>query len=126
MRYLVFLLGVGLLGGCAAVDSLKTKNYSPPQFMTWEEYLGSFVGKDISHPQKKFGYSYSTRDLEDGKKAFIWHRANQRSEIYGNKNFIAGSSNTFTWEWSFVANGSGTVINYQWNGNDCPRTVNLN
>ncbi len=80
----------------------------------------------ITTSQKKFGYSYSTRELEDGKKAFIWHRAAQRDEIYGNENFIAGSSNTFTCEWSFVTNGSGTVLEYQWNGNDCPRTVSLN
>ena len=126
MRNLLFIFWFGLLVGCSAIDSLKTKDYSPPKFISWAKYLSSFVGKDISQPQKKFGYSFITRDLEGGKKAFVWHRSNQRSEIYGNSRYIAGSSNTFTCEWSFVTNDKGVVLDYQWNGNDCPRTIRLN
>jgi hypothetical protein len=126
MKNLLVIICFGLLVGCSAVDSLKTKNYSPPQFVPWEDHLSSFVGKDISQPQKRFGYNFITRELGGGKKAFIWQRAERRSKIYGNSNYITGRSNTFTCEWSFVTNDSGMVLDYQWNGNDCPKTVNLN
>ena len=46
---------VVLLMGC---ESLKTKNYSPPQYISLKKQdLDSFIGKNVLEAQKVFGYA---------------------------------------------------------------------
>ncbi len=106
------------LSGCAAI---KTKNYSPPVWTELnDEYLNSFIGKDISEAQKMFGYKFSTNDLGNNRKAYIWEMDRQMG--FGMS--LIGSTKTVPCNWTFVTNLNGKILDSQRFGY-CPSAIQI-
>ena len=108
-----------LLAGCTALESIKTKNYSPS---TWVQLskasLDSFTGKEISEAQKAFGYNFTDRNLGDGRTAYTWGGAQQIGNRWGG----TGSTNC---NWTFIANPQKIIIANHKVGH-CPRAIKTN
>jgi hypothetical protein len=111
----LIVLLIVLLGGCAR---LKTKNYAPP---TWaevtDEYLEKFVGKNISEAQKVFGYKYTTNQLDETRKAYIWEMDRQMGTLLT-------STKTVHCNWSFITDPKGKILDTQRIGY-CPDGIKI-
>jgi len=104
----IFIIGlIVFLAGCAG---LKTQNYSPPVWAELnDEYLDTFIGKDISEAQKIFGYKYTTSPLDDHSKAYNWEMNNQ---VGFGLSWI-GSTKTIPCNWSLITDPNGRIIDKQ-------------
>jgi hypothetical protein len=111
----LLVLWIVLLSGCA---KLKTKNYSPPAWAeVTDEYLATFIGKDISTAQKTFGYKYTTNQLDDNKKAYIWEMNRQMGTLLT-------STKTVHCNWAFIADPNGKILDTQRTGY-CPDGIRI-
>jgi len=96
-----------LMNGCA---SFQTQNYSPPVWTELnDEYLDTFISKDISEAQKIFGYKFTINPLGDGRTAYLWKMNDQISYAQA----WSGPSKTIPCNWSFVTDSNGKIIDNQ-------------
>lgn len=103
------------LSGCGA---LKTKNYAPPVFVQLtDEYLETFIGKDISTAQKMFGYRYTTNQIDDHRKAYIWEMDRQMGTLITH-------NKTVHCNWSLITDPTGKVLDSQRTGY-CPAAIKI-
>ena len=103
------------LGGC---NKLKTTDYSPPVWAEMnDEYLATFIGKDISAAQKTFGYKFTINQLDDKRKAYIWEMDRQMGTLLT-------STKTVHCNWSFITDPSDKIIDTQRIGY-CPDGIKI-
>ena len=112
----IAILGLILvLGGCS---KLKTKNYNPPAWAEVnDEYLAKFIGKDISEAQKTFGYKFTTNQLDENRKAYIWEMDRQMGTLLT-------STKTVHCNWSFITDAKGKILDTQRIGY-CPDGIKI-
>ena len=112
----IVVIGLAVLsGGC---NKLKTKNYTPPVFVQLtDEYLDTFIGKDISTAQKMFGYKYTTNQIDDTRKAYIWEMDRQMGTLIT-------SNKTVHCNWSLITDPNGKILDSQRTGY-CPAAIKI-
>ena len=116
MRFLLVLMMVVLLMGC---ESLKTKNYSPPQYISLKKQdLDSFIGKNVLEAQKVFGYAYISHDLSGNRKVYTWGLGSK----VGLTEITTGKTPMAQCNWSFVINESEIILESQRAGL-CPSKI---
>ena len=115
MKQIVIFGLIVFLSGCGI---LKTKNYSPPVFVQMnDEYLDSFIGKDISTAQKMFGYKFTTNQLDDNRKAYIWEMDRQMGTLLT-------STKTVHCSWSLITDLNRKILDTQRTGY-CPAAIKI-
>ena len=106
---------VVFLGGCA---KFKTKEYAPPVWAEMnDDYLTSFIGKDISAAQKTFGYKFTVNKLDDKRKAYIWEMDRQMGTLLT-------ANKTIHCNWTFITDPSDKIIDTQRIGY-CPDGIKI-
>ena len=124
MRKIFILLFVALTLaiGCSALDSLKTKDYSPPNpYISFQEYLDMFTGKPISAAQKVYGYKYDVKDFGDGRKVYTWERVKTIHTSSSSTNKAIGLPDTYnqrgsttsvtrSCQWTFITNSKNVIV----------------
>lgn len=112
----IFIVGlIVFLTGCSI---LKTKDYNPPEWAEMnDEYLDSFIGKDISAAQQIFGYKFSTNALDENRTAYIWEMDRQLSTLLT-------STKTVHCNWSLITNTDGKILGTQRTGY-CPSALKI-
>lgn len=125
-NFILLFVALTLAVGCSALDSLKTKNYSPPVFIPWQEYLDMFTGKPISAAQKVYGYKYDVKELEEGGKAYTW----QRVKTIHTSSYQSGitTSATRSCQWTFITNSKNVIVGNNYiasgrRGRACPKNI---
>ncbi len=118
MKFIIIVGLVVFLGGCAG---FKTQNYSPPKWAKLNyDYLKTFVGKNISEAQKIFGYKFSTNDLDNHRKAYIWEMDRQ----VGFGMSMVGSTKTVHCNWTFITDSKSKILDTQLFGY-CPPAIQI-
>ena len=119
MKQIIVFGLIGLLvvisNGCTR---LKTKNYNPPVFVQMtEDYLDTFIGKDISEAQKLFGYKYITNKIDEHRKAYIWEMDRQMGTLLT-------ANKTIHCNWSLITDPNGKILESQRTGY-CPSAIKI-
>ena len=139
-KSILLLFGVLILTiGCFTLDSLKTKDYNPPVFISFQEYLDMFTGKPISAAQKKYGYKYDVKELEEGGKAYTWERGKtsySSTSSIRNAPGLPGTYNqsgiitpvTKSCQFTFITNSQNLIVGNNYIASDrrgraCPKTI---
>lgn len=115
MKQIVIFVLIVFLSGCSI---LKTKDYSPPVWAEVDdEYLEQFVGKDISEAQKIFGYKFTTNQIDENRKVYIWEMDRQMGTLLT-------STKTVHCNWSFVTDLKDKILDTQRIGY-CPDGIKI-
>ncbi len=115
MKKIVVFGLIVLLIGCAR---LKTKDYNPPVFVQMtDEYLDTFIGKDISAAQKTFGYKYTINQIDETRKAYIWEMDRQMGTLLT-------ANKTVHCNWTLITDPNGKILDSQRIGY-CPAAIKL-
>jgi len=83
-----------------------------------DEYLDTFIGKDISEAQKMFGYKYTTNQIDETRKAYIWEMDRQTGTLLT-------SNKTIHCNWALITDPKGKIIDSQQTGY-CPAAIKIN
>ena len=138
-NFILLFVALTLAIGCSALDSLKTKNYSPPVFIPWQEYLDMFTGKPISAAQKVYGYKYDVKELEEGGKAYTWERVKTIHTSNSSTKKAIGLPDTYyqsgittsatrSCRWTFITNSKNVIVGNNYLASDrrgraCPKII---
>lgn len=122
MKTLIALTGLVVLSAC-----VSTKD-------TMREIMSSWVGEDIDSVIEQWGYPDEQREVA-GRELYVWHQRSsvklaERSRTEGSVdsygNYSEQTVTTGGGEWEgycgriFEVDDQGTVIRWEWKGNDCP------
>ena len=100
---------------------------------TMNGIMSSWVGANIDEVVTQWGYPHEQREFR-GKNLYVWNRnttltmpqtTNTTANVYGNSVYAQSTTtggNTTHWSCQRIleVDGNGTVVSYQWGGNNCP------
>ncbi|PCI66631.1 MAG: hypothetical protein COB26_10970 [Piscirickettsiaceae bacterium] len=116
----VLLVALVIVSGCSITNTMNG-------------IMSSWVGANIDEVVAQWGYPHEQREFR-GRTLYVWNRnttltmpqtTNTTANVYGNTVYAQSTTtggNTTHWSCQRIleVNENGTVISYQWGGNNCP------